>query len=127
MGWPWALNLCLELTELLSSSPKSVESIMLLFMGDWFDCDCLALRTGSDCSFEGGAGGNSGSEILELSPNGPSGPRESSTASRRVACAPTFRGVREFLPTGDLGAAEAERVEGGLGVGVGMGSDSAIL
>ncbi len=68
-----------------------------------------ALRVGSDCSLEGGAGGNSGSERLELSPNGPSGPRESSMASRRVACAPTFRGVRGPLVCGDLGVEVAAR------------------
>lgn len=60
---------------------------------------------------------------MDISPNGPSGPRESSRGSRRVACAPTFRGVRGFLPTGDLGVEDAEMVEdwGGLA----FGSDSA--
>lgn len=124
-GWPWEWNLCLELTEPLSSSPKFDESTMLLLMGDWFGCGCRALRTGNECSFEGGAGGNSGSEIFEFSPNGPSGPRESSMASRRVACAPTFRDVRGFLPAGDLGVEEAERVE--EEVGLALSSDSAVL
>lgn len=67
---------------------------------------------GNDCSLEGGAGGNSGSGMFELSPNGPSGPRESSIASSRVACAPTFRGVRGCRPTGDLGVEDVESDEG---------------
>lgn len=66
---------------------------------------------GSACSLDGGAGGISGSERLELSPNGPSGPRESSMASRRVACAPILRGVRGLLALGDLGVEVAEREE----------------
>ena len=71
-----------------------------------------ALRVGSVCSLEGGAGGNSDSERLEFSPNGPRGPRESSMASRRVACAPNFRGVRGPLALRDVGveAAESEDV-----------------
>ena len=48
-------------------------------------------------------------------------------ASRRVACAPTFRGVREPLALGDLGvgveAAENEDVGGDLD----LGSDSAMI
>lgn len=64
---------------------------------------------GSVCSLDGGTGGSSGSERLEFSPSGPSGPRESSMASRRVACAPTFRGVRGPLALGDLGVGVAER------------------
>ena len=53
-----------------------------------------------------------------LSPNGPRGPRESSTASKRVVCAPTRRGVRGPLPLGDLGAAAAVelRLEEALGL-----------
>ena len=35
---------------------------------------------------------------MELSPNGPKGPRESSTASKRVDCDPKRFGVREALP-----------------------------
>lgn len=67
-----------------------------------------ALRVGNVCSLDGGAGGTSGSKRLEFSPNGPSGPRESSTASRRVACAPIFRGVRGPLALGVLGVDAAE-------------------
>ena len=36
----------------------------------------------------------------------------SSTASSRVGCTPTFRSVRGPLPDGDLGAEEADGVEG---------------
>ena len=116
-GWPAAAYLCLEFKELLSSSPKSAESIMLLLMGDWFGCCGRTFRTGNDCSFEGGAGGISGSDVLEFSPSGPSGPRESSTASKRVACTPTFRAVRGFRPAGDLGVADGERGEACAGFG----------
>ena len=67
-----------------------------------------ALRVGSVCSLDGGAGGDSGSEKLGLSPNGPSGPRESSIASRRVAWAPNFRGVRGPLAVWDIGVEATE-------------------
>ena len=77
-------------------------------MGDCEEGACRACLIGRDCSLEGGAGGNSGSEMLELSPNGPSGPRESSMASNRVACAPTFLGVRGPLPPEDFGMVDAE-------------------
>lgn len=108
-GWPAVAYLCLECTELLSSSPRSVESIILLLIDDWADCVGRTFRTGNDCSFKGGAGGNSGSDALEFSPNGPRGPRESSTASKRVACTPTFRAVRGFRPAGDLGVEDGVR------------------
>ena len=68
-----------------------------------------ALRVGNACSLDGGAGGTSASEELGISPNGPSGPKESSMASRRVGCAPTFRGVRGPLILGDLGVEATER------------------
>ena len=78
-------NLALEAADSLSSS-KSTESIILLLIGD---CEgggtWRVFRIGKGCSFEGGAGGNSGSERFELSPKGPRGPRESSIASNRVA------------------------------------------
>ena len=72
-------------------------------MGDCDEDVGRAIRTGNDCSFEGGAGGSSRSETFELSLSGPSGPRESSMASNRVVCGPTFRDARGFLPAGDLG------------------------
>ena len=85
---------------------------MALLIDGCEDAVGRALRVGSVCSLDGGTGGSSGSARLEFSPNGPSGPRELSTASRRVACAPTFRGVRGPLALGDLGveAAESEDV-----------------
>jgi hypothetical protein len=50
-----------------------------------------AFRVGSDCSLDGGVGaGSTGTGTL--SPSGPKGPRESSTASSR--CVSTRRGVR---------------------------------
>ena len=70
-----------------------------------------ALRVGIACSLDGGAGGSSGSERLEFWPNGPSGPRESSMASRRVACAPIFRGVLGPLEAEDLSVGAAEGVD----------------
>ena len=91
-----------------SVSPESTEFIILPLMGDgvgWV----LALRCGSDCSFDGGIGGCSGSGIEAFSPSGPRGPRESSTDSNLVACAPTRRGVRGPLPTGDLGVEDSVR------------------
>ena len=51
---------------------------------------------------DGGAGGNPGSFIFVLSLNGPSGPKESSTACSCVGCAPTFREDRAFFPGADL-------------------------
>lgn len=84
---------------------------MLRLMGDCDEGVGRAFRTGKDCSLEGGAGGNSGSDMFEFSPRGPNGPRESSMASSRVACAPTFLGVLGFLPMGDLGVEEAESEE----------------
>lgn len=83
---PWVGNLGFEAME-LSSSPRSTESIMLLFMEDCEEAVAWrAFRTGNDCSFDGGTGGCSGSDkIDEFSPRGPRGPRESSTASNRVA------------------------------------------
>lgn len=107
--WPCCGYLCLEVVELLSSSPRSAESIIPLFVDGCDDGVERALRMGSVCSLDGGAGGSSVSERLEFSPNGPSGPRESSTASRRVACASTFRGVRGPLTFGDLAAEATER------------------
>lgn len=87
----------------------SAESIRLLLIGGCDEGVERALRVGSICSLDGGTGGSSASERLEFSPNGPSGPRESSMASRRVACAPIFRGVRGPLAFGDLGVEAAER------------------
>lgn len=83
---------------------------MLLFMGD---CEgpgaWRPFRIGRGCSFDGGAGGGPGSErIGDSSPRGPRGPRESSTASSRVAWAPTRRGVLEPLAEGDLGVRGSE-------------------
>lgn len=49
---------------------------MALLRDDWDEDVGRVLRVGSVCSLDGGAGGNSGSAGLELSPNGPSGPRE---------------------------------------------------
>ena len=81
---------------------------MLRLMGE---CGgCRAFRIGSDCSFDGGTGGWSGSGMLEFSPSGPSGPVESSTASNVVAFAATFPRVRGPLPAGDLGVADAANV-----------------
>lgn len=88
---------------------RSDESIIPLFIGGCDEGVERALRVGSVCSLDGGAGGNSGSERLEFSPNGPSGPRASSMASRRVACAPTFRGIRGPLALGDVDVEAAER------------------
>ena len=77
-----------------------------------------AWRTGRDCSLDGGTG--TGSDCSDtLSPNGPKGPSESSTASSRVGCASTRRGVlgvRGPLPAGDLGAEAADRAVGGAGL-----------
>ena len=106
--WPCCGYLCLGFVKLLLSSVRSAESIAPLFTDEGVE---RALRVGSACSLDGGAGGTSGSERLEFSPNGPSGPRESSMASKRVACAPNFRGVRGLLALGDLGVAAAEREE----------------
>ena len=72
--WPCCGYLVLEVPELLSSS--TADSIMALLIDDWDEDVGRALRVGSVCSLDGGAGGNSGSAGLELSPNGPSGPRE---------------------------------------------------
>ena len=76
---------------------------------------CFALRSGNDCSLEGGAGG--GSDWLgALSPSGPSGSNESSTASSLVVCASTRRGVRGVrvpLLNGERGL---EEVDGALRV-----------
>ena len=88
---------------------RSAESVMPLFIGGCDEGVERVLRVGSVCSLDGGAGGSSVSERLEFSPNGPSGPRESSIASRRVACAPIFRGVRGPLALGDLDVEAAER------------------
>lgn len=66
---------------------------------------------GKDCSLDGGAGGSSGS-AFEPSPKGPSGPKESSIASSRVGCAPTFRKVRACRPIGDLGVEEVDKEAG---------------
>lgn len=109
--WPCCGYFCLEVVALLSSSARSAESIIPLFIGACDEGVERALRVGRVCSLDGGTGGNSGSERFEFSPNGPSGPRESSIASRRVACAPTFRGVRGPLEPGDLGVEAAEREE----------------
>ena len=107
--WPCCGYLCFDVVELLSSSTRSAESIIPLFTGGCDEGVERVLRVGSVCSLDGGTGGSSGSERLEFSPSGPSGPRESSMASRRVACAPTFRGVRGPLALGDLGVEVAER------------------
>ena len=82
---------------------SSAESIVSLFAGACDEDVERALRVGGVCSLDGGAGGSSVSERLAFSPNGPSGPRESSMASKRVACAPTFRGVRGPLALVILG------------------------
>lgn len=96
-----------ELVE-ASLSPKSTEFIILPLVGDGVGC-VRALRLGRDCSLEGGIGGCSESGVEAFSPKGPRGPKESSTASSLVACAPTRRGVRGPLPTGDLGVDDSER------------------
>ena len=92
-----------------ASSPKSTESIMLLLIEL---LPCFALRNGNDCSFDGGAGG--GSDWLgALSPSGPSGSNESSTASSLVVCASTrrgVRGVRDPLPDGERGPEDVDGV-----------------
>lgn len=85
---------------------------MLRLFGDCKEGVGRAFWTGNDCSLEGGAGGNSGSDMLESPPSGPSGPKESSIASSRVACIPTFRGVRGYRLTGDLGVEDVESDEG---------------
>lgn len=56
------------------------------------------------CSFCGGAGGCSAGDIVgtALSPNGPKGPRESSSGSSRVVCAATRRIGPLDRPAGDL-------------------------
>ena len=59
-----------------------------------------------------------------FSPSGPSGPRESPTASNLVGCAPTRRGVRGPLPAGDLGVDDSEREV--LWVGLGLFSESVL-
>jgi len=100
-------NLPAELAD-PSVSPRSTEFIILPLMGDCEGCE-RALRCGSDCSFEGGIGGCSGSGTDIFSPSGPRGPSESSTASNLVACAPARRGVRGPLPAGDLGVDDFER------------------
>lgn len=46
-------------------------------------------------------------------------------ASRRVACAPTFRGVRGPLALGDLGVEAAENED--VGSDLGLDSDAAII
>lgn len=92
-----------------SSSSRFTESIMLRRE----DCEVAVVGRGDrteGCSFCGGAGGSSACEEAAMpSPKGPSGPRESSTAWRRVGCAP-------YRFTG-LGARpvdrEAELVPGG--------------
>ena len=66
---------------------------MLLLRGDCEEGPCREFLIGRDCSFDGGTGGSSGSEVVEFSLNGPSGPRALSMASKRVDCAPIFRGV----------------------------------
>lgn len=102
-GCPDPRYLALELAD-ASSSPKSTESNILLLIEEEVDGACLIVFPGTDCSFEGGLGGCSGSDwVGPLSPKGPSGPRESSTASSRVACAPTRRGVLGPLPAGERG------------------------
>jgi hypothetical protein len=54
------------------------------------------------CSLEGGNGGRSLVGAGALSPRGPKGPKESSTACRRTGWAPARRGVRPCRPAGDL-------------------------
>ena len=99
-----------------TESPKSTESIILLLIRESEgEGVCRALRVGSDCSFEGGAGGGS-DDMGASSPSGPRGPRESSMASNLVGWASTRRGVRGVLgprPTGERGAEDAESEEGG--------------
>lgn len=57
----------------------------------------------ADSSFWGGAGGASGADGAVSTPRGPRG---SSTASRRVGCAPYCRLRGPPRPAGDRGAAE---------------------
>ena len=100
--WPCCEYFCLETVEPLPSSTVFAGSIVPLFIDGCDKGAERALCVGSVGSFDGGAGGSSGSERLWLSLDGPSGPRESSIASRRVACAPTFRSVLGPLAFEDL-------------------------
>lgn len=119
-GWADPAYFALEVTD-ASSSPRSTESSILLLIDEDVDSACLVFCPDTDCSFEGGLGGCSGSEWAgPLSPKGPSGPRESSTASSRVVCAPTRRGVLGPFPAGERGDEMGES-EFGL---VGLGSES---
>ena len=67
---------CLDAVELLSSSVGSAGSTVPLLIDGCDEDSKRALRVGNVCSLIGGAGGNSGSERLEFSPKGPSGPSE---------------------------------------------------
>lgn len=70
------------------SSVKLTESIMLTGVLEGWDT-AEAGRTPGPGSFDGGSGASS---AAELSPKGPSGSVESSTASSLVTCALTLRG-----------------------------------
>ena len=73
------------------------------------------LRSGTDCSLDGGVG--TGSFCTgALSPSGPRGPNPSSVDSSLVACASTRRtvlGVRGPLPVADFGLATDDSGAGG--------------
>ena len=106
---------CLALGPCASPSlPKSTEFIILLLITVVGGC-CRVLRTGRDCSFDGGVGTDSGCTTA-FSPRGPRGPRVSSAASTLMGCASTRRGVRGVrgpLAAGDFKLAVVESGMGG--------------
>ena len=89
-----------------SSSPSSGEPNGVAPFGPCTDV-CRLERSGSVCSFDGGIGGCSGSEVEVLAPKGPSGSCDPSTASSLVAGTATFLVARGPLPDAVRGEAIA--------------------
>ena len=87
--------------EILSPFSSSTSSSPLKVRTEACDVDAggLDVRIGICCSV--GLSTNVSSDCVaatKLSPSGPRGPRESSTASNRVTCPPMRLGVRDALP-----------------------------
>lgn len=85
-----------------SSIRSSDSTVFLVTSAGWFPNFEPGGWRRTTCSFCGGSGGRSFVAAGALSPSGPKGPRESSTAWRRTGWWPARRGVRGCRTPGDL-------------------------